>query len=1186
MGFAVALQSIESTMRFDMKVGKEEVARLRDVLVAIKDASIDAAKTIKSAPESLGLHGNMEKFERAYTQLISHHSNFSAMIKKIMLGNRIARIDFDGMETHLLRVIRRTIDYRFFLRQVQRTQPTESDWYKTAGELLPAVSCLAVSTYGLFRIQDSFDELAAWEDTFDDTQCGGIGPESQQPNAPPYRLHTHMTRPVDVGQKLPITPGILVSMAFEEISDNSKEPLFLSVGKGECRLNPKRPATPIIMSLLVDTLVVTSPPDAAGRRKLLYPPMPLSLIDVVYRTVVYGPVKVFEVKLSPFKMFMARGDSFDVMNFIDSFEKLRLQMLVRKGDRGAAFCVSTIVDLREENELILCLARGERPPSMDATPTDQKEAAGGAAAAAVPGQQGSNQIGGSAEPAAARDSASADGAPGPSVAGVASGDAAEPSPPVKETLGLEEINKIVRRIKKTVFGPVPKTLCQTTSDADDDVAELPLREAVAEMTVMPKVNMLFVGLCLPYRLKVDKRKWVRLVKCRVRIYTLYSRTWLVLSIEGTEHLIMRAYISPRTQCKRTGKRGVDILFITTEGRVARLVFTFKTTLEAVKMKSIIDCEVTRSTACRVADSQRMIFVEEIPKYYVPMWAHVLPLASKREEDAALSRPMTCSAEITTKFMTRRLMRHGTVWLHTSGKRVICLGPASSRVLFTMAEVYIDNPCADVAECVAPKRDPKDKRKVMCSMRLQLTTSARGDMRILDVELWTKNMTVLVEDSSHVIIRLFDKRNAMYEYRVETPPKKSQRFVNTLHAAMKSAMAHRAQAVQTLGQVRALNKRLIASAADTDVESTTKSETADKASAIDEEGLAADLVTRALPDSRVSDAVSGLDTLVKPSIEALAKTIQAEQTELKSDTADTPELRIKDILVQDIVVQDPKSDLESTVAEIEQASKVALNTAEETADVAAAGNSEANKTTMLSVNTKLAPPCIGSNAEIALGGATEKQATPGNMPSHATLASLGDAPKSEQVTVTTKASKQELSAEASNSQLDQQDVSTHTLQSSNPAPVNTKQPLPSKPQPPRTDKPAPRSSGFGGINVFKRSLEPKTARRVHSLTTRSGAFGPSAQAFGAAAPPSTAEPAVRNHGRINEERRRLSDILGLRSTQQRENTGLFTRLVNYVKNRRQLSRENEMMRRAAASASRSGMATTPARRSTVVGSASS
>ncbi|KAK5667528.1 hypothetical protein QVD99_006117 [Batrachochytrium dendrobatidis] len=734
------IKKIDSAIARQPETNTQILQLLKTSLQGMITVASDAEISLLRTPDNFGIVDNTENIERVYQTYMNQYQDILNGIDSLTkLCPRIA-LDLDGIIQDMRHPLKRLIGYRFYLRRILRIELPVSIPYVTARGSLPSFSYLVEHAYAIFGITDTFDQIAAWEDTLNIYECKPIGPESndaQLANSR-YAIFTHLTMPVDVSAiPLPITPTLHLFLEFTDLPLTLKDTILKVDKNSEIELTTKLSGTPFLIYLLTDTIVLTSLKDAFGHYNLLFPPMPLSHVEVVYRTNVKGPQKIFELKLSPFKMLVVRGDTADVQRFLDMFESLKPEMGSRvKSSITRHESVSASIKSESSDDSSSAAANKKLQKARLARLIQKLPASKDVAVERKEDALGS-----------ANESAS-----------------------LSKSTCVSQIVSRAALLSSDVLSSKYVRLGRKITTANP---QMNITQAAAEFTCPLSAILLFHTLCRPNVYKPATRDWEKLSKCHMRIYTTHVKTWMTLSIEDTETLILTAVITPYWNCSVSGQRSVDISLVTHQGGIGRYLVLVKSMEIAQKAVKVVKSGIQQALWTLSTDLRDELLIQPPSTY---------PIVCMGSQSLAtpLLSPMP-------EFHTQKGFEHDKCWLNQGDQKLVSLGAVRSTIITTFGT--LSHPISAVS-----------KHRVAYSVRLLLTSVIRPDIRLFSAELEDENMSFQSDGDAYTLVKVYFQ-NSMFEYRLSIKSNESAAFLEMLNEGVKTAKQHRKHATETIDTLR-------------------------------------------------------------------------------------------------------------------------------------------------------------------------------------------------------------------------------------------------------------------------------------------------------------------------------------------------------------------------------------------------
>ncbi|KAH6575829.1 hypothetical protein BASA62_001751 [Batrachochytrium salamandrivorans] len=704
-----------------------------------------------------------QEIERSFGSYMHYYHEYINGID--ILTKKYPRIALylDGIALDMRIPLKRLIEYRFHLRRLQRIEPIGTCGYATASGSIITFSKIVEQAYSLFNINDQFDVIAQWEDLLGVSGCKSIGPESADPNLANkrYAIYTSLTMPLEVPSvALPISPNLHKSIDFTEMNLSLKEAILTVDKHSQAELNTKAIGNKLQLHLFTDTIVLTKPVEVNGVRMLLFPPMPLSHVEVVYRTDVKGLQKIFELKISPFKMLVLSGESEVVQEFLDYFKALKCDM-ESSSVINDELTLSTNSTLAMYYSLVgsskYSIGSDNTSPSVSIIRSAQKARL-------------------SLLPESAQSSAQSVLQDGEKSNDLVSGKGAELIS--KNNSALRIVNRTLlfnSDVQSTKFVKLGRTFTESNPVLSLYDTSMSIPKALAPIIT-------FHEICRPHMLKPGSHDWEMLSKCHMRIYTSRAKSWITLNIEDTETVILTAAISPFWTCTKTGERSILVNLITNQGTPMQYMLSLKSSALAQTALTELHSKICHSLWILRANIQDQLLIKK------PTQFPQLPFNQ-------ISRSVM--PRIPT-FETKMGLNHKQCWLFQGDQINICLGPVKSMIVTTSTD--ITQLCAHAAGANS-SNTPNDKTLVTYSTRLTLISSLRPDQRLLNVELEPENISIQVDDNMYVNLKIYSE-SLFFEYKLSTQCKETTVFLDMLDAELKKAEAHRADLNEKLDQLRA------------------------------------------------------------------------------------------------------------------------------------------------------------------------------------------------------------------------------------------------------------------------------------------------------------------------------------------------------------------------------------------------
>ncbi|KAI8903554.1 hypothetical protein EDD86DRAFT_214731 [Gorgonomyces haynaldii] len=284
------------------------------VLVQFKELQLSSSELVKGDTAVDTIVAKIASIvPPVYESYLYNFDRLSQDIQAIVSHDQKQAFEIEEVGKSLYKPLQRLLDYRFFLRRIMTSYPVI---WPGAAELDTAITHLsAVCTKMLehFQITDSFAKVSALEDALH-KHCRPLGQVETDEQmdiltfltAPFYQNHIFWTCPDVIG-----TGNFAVYPVSKDVQINKwKQNVKRTMKKGTMQF--------VHLVLLTDTLLLLE--ETAGQRKLLYPPMPLSHIDISPRADMEG---VFELRLSPYQMVILVGTEQIDNDLIQTLLKLK-----------------------------------------------------------------------------------------------------------------------------------------------------------------------------------------------------------------------------------------------------------------------------------------------------------------------------------------------------------------------------------------------------------------------------------------------------------------------------------------------------------------------------------------------------------------------------------------------------------------------------------------------------------------------------------------------------------------------------------------------------------------------------------------------------------------------------------------------------------------------------------------------
>lgn len=221
-----------------------------------------------------------------YTVYIQAYKGIVDGITCAMESDSAVAFALDGIVDRFTRPLQRIIEYRFFLRRVfslfgwRASDPTERmDAFKKLTSLIATLQ-------DLVGFNDTWKEITRFEDQLDTASCLSIGPEVIETEKDQLvSIFTYLAAPFTPCGLLLGSPTLVRSDTFSLIPIKKNIKVFEKLDTS-LAINLVKSST-IQLHLLTDTLVITAF-ERGDKKRLLYPPMPTSHVDVVQRVTVNG----------------------------------------------------------------------------------------------------------------------------------------------------------------------------------------------------------------------------------------------------------------------------------------------------------------------------------------------------------------------------------------------------------------------------------------------------------------------------------------------------------------------------------------------------------------------------------------------------------------------------------------------------------------------------------------------------------------------------------------------------------------------------------------------------------------------------------------------------------------------------------------------------------------------------------
>eukprot|EP00842_Homolaphlyctis_polyrhiza_P002817 jgi/Hompol1/3536/HPOL_003272-RA len=475
--------------------------------------------------------------------------------------------------------------------------------------------------------------------------------------------------------------------------------------------------------------------------------MPLSHVEVATRAIIKGPFKIVEVKLSPYRMVLLRGDVQSVQAFTDCFKKLKTIMMTPGSQQSSKLALG-----KTPTDSIMGL---EAPPvSTDVTSLIKPEHHS-------LDERGSSDV----------DSE------------------LQVDPPVLSA------QRIKSRVEYLTQSKPAKTLIKLNKDGRDAVQKLDISQAIAAITKPPEPLLVLEVICRPYLFKSATRDWEKLARCILRVYSIYSKGFISLNIQGTETCILSATLVPTTSVIHAGDRKFIMNIVSDQGSTIAYTLRFLTHAEACKAQEAIQQEIKRSIHTCLCDVRSRLLIAPQPS--LPKSPHPIVSESGCTQRVRVSESPWMDVP---NFHIRRGYKHRVAYI-TCGNppQTKCLGPVAT---------YIANS--------GPRLDERFKLPDTCqvptdaalflSTRLVAVSTLSPTTRIVDVELDSEHVQISPGEStvpdqvcSTVTIKIF-YGDGVFEYAFECTKDDAAPFRKMVEAAIEKSSEQQTLAKSFIEQV--------------------------------------------------------------------------------------------------------------------------------------------------------------------------------------------------------------------------------------------------------------------------------------------------------------------------------------------------------------------------------------------------